>query len=211
MQTLVINTHPTPGNKEHFSQKLLDMFLEKYDGRFDRKDLEILNLYAANVPRLDANMLSMWEAQASGREMTAKELEIEAAQKQLLQQFKRNHRIVIAAPTHNFMITSAMKDYMDNILIARETFRYTQTGSEGLMNDDYKMLLLVASGSIYTNNDRYTPLEMQHYYVKEMFTNIMAFNAFDIVRAQGTATLPAAQVLDSAKEQLDRAFVSFYQ
>ena len=96
----------------------------------------------------------------------------------LLNQFKANHRIVILTPLHNFNITSRLKDYIDNIMIARETFKYTEDGSVGLMTDDYKALLLQASGGVYTNDDRYTPLEFSYYYLKEMFKEIMGFDEF---------------------------------
>lgn len=107
--------------------------------------------------------------------------------KELLKEFKEHKRVVIVLPIHNFNVSSKLKDYMDNILIARETFKYTSDGSVGLMNDNRKVLLLQSSGAIYTNNDRYTPLEFSHYYIKEMFCNIMGFNEFDIIRVQGTA------------------------
>ncbi|RNM43564.1 FMN-dependent NADH-azoreductase, partial [Staphylococcus aureus] len=32
---------------------------------------------------------------------------------------------------HNFNITSRLKDYIDNIMIARETFKYIEEGSVG--------------------------------------------------------------------------------
>lgn len=96
----------------------------------------------------------------------------------LLNQFKANHRIVILTPLHNFNITSRLKDYIDNIMIARETFKYTEDGSVGLMTDDYKALLLQASGGVYTNDDRYTPLEFSYYYLKEMFKEIMDLMSF---------------------------------
>ncbi len=35
------------------------------------------------------------------------------------------------------------------------------------MTDDYKVLLLQASGSIYTNQDRYTPLEFSRFYLEK--------------------------------------------
>ena len=114
----------------------------------------------------------------------------------LLNQFKANHRIVILTPLHNFNITSRLKDYIDNIMIARETFKYTEDGSVGLMTDDYKALLLQASGGVYTNDDRYTPLEFSYYYLKEMFKEIMGFDEFYIARAQGTSVLPEDEILD---------------
>lgn len=128
----------------------------------------------------------------------------------LLNQFKANHRIVILTPLHNFNITSRLKDYIDNIMIARETFKYTEDGSVGLMTDDYKALLLQASGGVYTNDDHYTPLEFSYYYLKEMFKEIMGFDEFYIARAQGTSVLPEDEILDAANKDLNNVFDAFY-
>ncbi|KLD61324.1 FMN-dependent NADH-azoreductase, partial [Lactiplantibacillus plantarum] len=43
---------------------------------------------------------------------------------------------MIAMPLHNFNVPARLKDYIDNILVARETFRYTENGSVGLMTDN---------------------------------------------------------------------------
>ena len=100
---------------------------------------------------------------------------------------------------------------MDNIMLARETFKYTKEGSVGLMTDNYKALLLQASGSIYTNDDRYTPLDFSYRYLKEMFENIMGFDKFYVVRAEGTAILPEEEVMQKASQNLDIAFEEFYK
>lgn len=131
---------------------------------------------------------------------------------ELMSQFKRCKRIVIVIPMHNFNIPSKLKDYIDNILIARETFKYVEDGSVGLMTDDRKLLLLQSSGSVYTNRDRYTPLEFSHFYLKAMFVEMMGFNSFDIVRAQGTATgtFTQEQILNQAYADMEIAFNKFY-
>lgn len=120
---------------------------------------------------------------------------------EIMQQFKSAKRIVVVLPLHNFNIPSKLKDYMDNILIARETFRYVKGGgSEGMMTDGRKVLVLQSSGSIYTNNDRYTPLEFSHHYLREMFCNIMGFGDYHIIRMQGVAvsSVDKEQALQSA-------------
>ncbi len=142
--------------------------------------------------------------------LTAAEEELSNTSNTLLTQFKSHHRIVIVSPLHNFNVTSRMKDYLDNILIARETFKYTETGSVGLMTEDYNVLLLQASGSIYTMDDRYTPLEFSHYYLKEMFQEIMGFNKFNIVRVQGTTILEQNVIMETATSDMTIALDDFY-
>lgn len=211
MQTLIINAHPDCENKGSFTYKLQELFLAKYKAEFPDDNPEILNLYAIDLPRIETTeLLHIWNKQRNQETLSEKEEEIEVITSGLLTQFKNKHRIVIVSPLHNFNVTSRLKDYMDNILLARQTFQYTNEGSVGLMTDNYKALYLQASGSIYTNNDRYTPLEFSYQYLKAMFEDIMGFDALYVARAQGTAILPEEEVLDSAKEDLAKVFEKFY-
>ncbi len=68
--------------------------------------------------------------------------------------------------------------------------------------------MLQSSGSVYTNQDRYTPLEFSHFYLEAMFEEIMGFDSFDIVREQGSATglFTEEQILNKAYAELDFAF-----
>lgn len=211
MQTLIINAHPDFKNDYSFSSKLQQLFLKEFSKRFPEEKPTVLNLYDQPIPRIETDqLLGIWNKQREGLELNSFEKEIYSTSANLLTQFKEHHRIVIVSPLHNFNITSRMKDYLDNILIARETFKYTEDGSVGLMTDDYNVLLLQASGSIYTLNDRYTPLEFSHYYLKEMFQEIMGFNKFDIVRAQGTAVLASEAILKTAESEMTEAVTNFY-
>ncbi|WP_251943205.1 NAD(P)H-dependent oxidoreductase [Staphylococcus sp. Marseille-Q5304] len=212
MKTLIINAHPDFNNEQSFSLKLENMFIEKYQKVFTNNKLEIINLYDIEIPQVtQQQLLNTWDKQRHKQSLTTEEQHLAQLSKKLLEQFKGAQRIVIVTPLHNFNITSKMKDYMDNIMLARETFKYTKEGSVGLMTDNYKALLLQASGSIYTNDDRYTPLDFSYRYLKEMFENIMGFDKFYVVRAEGTAILPEEEVMQKASQNLDIAFEEFYK
>ncbi|WP_394868131.1 FMN-dependent NADH-azoreductase [Staphylococcus borealis] len=211
MITLLINAHPNFNNESTYTAKLKNLFLDKYKTTFPNEEIEELNLYDINVPRIEGDqLLNVWNKQSLGESLSDDETKIADMSAFLLNQFKANHRIVILTPLHNFNITSRLKDYIDNIMIARETFKYTEDGSVGLMTDDYKALLLQASGGVYTNDDRYTPLEFSYYYLKEMFKEIMGFDEFYIARAQGTSVLPEDEILDAANKDLNNVFDAFY-
>ncbi|WP_300956079.1 MULTISPECIES: hypothetical protein [Lactobacillus] len=97
-------------------------------------------------------------------------------------------------------------------MIARETFKYVHNGSVPLLTDGRKILLLQVSGSIYTKNDRYSQLEFPRMYLQEMFTNIMGFDSFQIVRAQGTSTSYwNDQSMPKVYSDLKKQMVEFYQ
>lgn len=211
MKTLIINAHPNFNNKDSFSYKLQETFLKKYKDTFPNDTPEILNLYAIDLPRIDTTqLLNIWEKQHADETMTEDECYMAEITTNLLLQFKSYHRIIIVSPLHNFNVTSRLKDYIDNILVARQTFKYTSEGSVGLMTDNYKALYLQASGSIYTNDDWYKPLDFSYSYLRAMFEDIMAFDAFYIARAQGTAILTEETILQNAEYDLDQAFNAFY-
>ena len=211
MKTLIINTHPDFTNEEHYSIKLQKLFMEKFQERFPADQLTLLNLYDIEVPRIEkGQLMDVWQKQIAGEPLSATEQAVADQSAHLLTQFKEHHRIVIVAPLHNFNVTSRMKDYMDNIMIARETFKYTEDGSVGLMTDNYRVLLLQASGSIYTNHDRYTHLEFSHFYLQKMFEEIMGFDQFSIVRAQGTSVITPQAVWANVPADMQKAFDQFY-
>ncbi len=110
----------------------------------------------------------------------------------------KGHLIIIVYPLHNFNISSKLKDYMDNIFIAKETFKYTENGSVGLLKDGRSMLRIQGSGSIYTNNDWYTEVEYSYKYLKSIF-NFIGIEDLEIFRVQGSSIYSREELEERAK------------
>jgi len=214
MKTLIINAQPDFRNGDHYSIKLQQLFLKKFQVTFPKETVDLINLYDMEIPQLTTDqLLGIWEKQANHITLNNEEKRIFQINQDFIQQFKSHHRIVIVSPLHNFNVTSKMKDYIDNILVAHETFKYTAEGSVGLMTDNYRVMLLQASGSIYTNNDRYTPLEFSRMYLQGIFEELMGFDNFLIVRAQGLQTngIDVSKAMEQAKNDLNIEFAKFYE
>ncbi|PFC90909.1 FMN-dependent NADH-azoreductase [Bacillus anthracis] len=204
-KTLIINAHPKVDDTSSVSIKVLNHFLVSYKELITNNEpIEQINLYDDIVPMIDKTVLSAWEKQGNGQKLTDEEQKVTERMSEILQQFKSANTYVIALPLHNFNIPSKLKDYMDNIMIARETFKYTETGSVGLLKDGRRMLVIQASGGIYTNNDWYTEVEYSHKYLKAMF-NFLGIEDYQIVRAQGTAVLDPNEVLQNAYKEVEEA------
>ncbi|EEL35892.1 FMN-dependent NADH-azoreductase 1 [Bacillus cereus Rock3-28] len=187
------------------SIKVLNHFLVPYKELIPNNEpIEQINLYDDIVPMIDKTVLSAWEKQGNGQKLTDEEQKVTERMSEILQQFKSANTYVIVLPLHNFNIPSKLKDYMDNIMIARETFKYTETGSVGLLKDGRRMLVIQASGGIYTNDDWYTEVEYSHKYLKAMF-NFFGIEDYQIVRAQGTAVLDPNEVLQNAYKEVEEA------
>jgi len=214
MKTLIINAQPDFRNGDHYSVKLQQQFLKKFQSKFPSETVDVINLYNTEIPRLTTDeLLGIWEKEAAHISLTSEQERILAINQRLIKQFKEHHRIVITSPLHNFNVTSKMKDYIDNILVAHETFKYTAEGSVGLMTDNYKAMLLQASGSIYTNNDRYTPLEFSRMYLQGIFEELMGFDNFSIVRIQGlqTSGVDIKHAVQQGMSDLNVEFDKFYE
>ncbi|MGV2644208.1 FMN-dependent NADH-azoreductase, partial [Clostridium perfringens] len=139
-----------------------------------------------SIPAIDHMILELWSKQGREEPLNEEEQQITDRMSAILQQFKAARKYVIVMPMHNFNIPSKLKDYIDNILIARETFQYTQNRSEGLQPDARSLLVTQASDAIYTYHDWYTEVEYSHKYLKSMFY-FMGIIDFQIIRAQGNA------------------------
>ncbi|HDR6315095.1 MULTISPECIES: FMN-dependent NADH-azoreductase [Bacillus] len=204
-KTLIINAHPKVDDPSSVSIKVLNHFLVSYKELIPNNEtIEQINLYDDVVPMIDKTVLSAWEKQGNGQKLTDEEQKVTERMSEILQQFKSANTYVIVLPLHNFNIPSKLKDYMDNIMIARETFKYTETGSVGLLKDGRRMLVIQASGGIYTNDDWYTEVEYSHKYLKAMF-NFLGIEDYQIVRAQGTAVLDPNEVLQNAYKEVEEA------
>ncbi|MCK9861686.1 MULTISPECIES: FMN-dependent NADH-azoreductase [Paenibacillus] len=201
---LVINAHATVDSAASVSLQVGHHFIENYRKLNPNAPIEQIDLYNEEIPELDSTVLGAWGKLASGEELTDEEKRVTGRMNEILQQFKSAKKYVIIMPLHNFNIPSRLKDYMDNVMIARETFKYTENGGVGLLTDGRSLLVIQGSGGIYTNNDWYTDNEFSHKYLKSMF-NFLGIEDYRIIRAQGTNVLDKTEVLDKAKKEAEEA------
>ena len=85
-----------------------------------------------------------------------------------LAEFKAADVVVIGAPMYNFTIPSQLKAWIDRVLIAGETFRYTATGAEGLAGDK-TVIVALARGGIYGEGSAQRSVEHAERYLTAAF------------------------------------------
>jgi len=200
---LVINAHPKVESDSSVSLQVLRHFLETYRKLNPEGPVEQIDLYRDHVPCIDRVFLRAQEKIKRNERLTEEEQRLTSRMSEILRQFKSAKKYVIAMPLHNFNIPSKLKDYIDNILIAKETFAYTDKGSVGLLNDGRNVLVIQASDGIYTNQDWYAEVEYSHKFLKAMF-NFMGVD-YQIIRAQGNYFLKRAEVLEKAFQEAESA------
>ncbi|OUJ72315.1 FMN-dependent NADH-azoreductase [Hymenobacter crusticola] len=114
--------------------------------------------------------------------------------------------LVIGAPMYNFGISSTLKAWLDHIVRARVTFRYSEHGPVGLVQGK-KVYLAASSGGIYSEG----PMVGHDFVVPYLKTVLGTLGMTDVtaVRVEGTA-IPGVQdtALEKALASIDLAATS---
>jgi FMN-dependent NADH-azoreductase len=71
-----------------------------------------------------------------------------AAGQTMLDEFLAADIVVIGAPMYNFTIPSQLKAWIDRIVVAGKTFKYSDKGAEGLAGDK-RVIIAVSRGNFY--------------------------------------------------------------
>ena len=104
---------------------------------------------------------------------------------QMLEEFLAADIVVIGAPMYNFAISSQLKSWLDRILVAGQTFRYTANGPEGLAGGK-RVIVASSRGGIYSKDSPAAAMDFQEPYLRAAFAFI-GIGDVEFVRAEGVA------------------------
>ncbi|GEO69060.1 FMN-dependent NADH-azoreductase [Levilactobacillus acidifarinae] len=191
MKILLINAHPDYQNPQRTINQLTATAQATIVQQAPHAEVETLTLYdpATQIPRITAETLAATE--------------MSSAQRHLIDQWKAADLTVILMPLHNFNVVSKLKDYLDNVFIAGETFKYTADGSVGLLSNQHKVVYVQSSGSDYAHDFRYVTADIAPYYLRTIM-NLMGITTMEVIRAQGLdlANSNKPAIVEAAKHQL---------
>ncbi len=149
---------------------------------------EVVARWQARVPGLRViyrDLAAEPLAHLSGASLAQTDPEETQRNAQTLEQFLAANVIVIGAPMYNFAIPSQLKAWIDRILVAGKTFRYTPSGAEGLAGGK-RVIIAVARGGVYAAD---SPLEFAESYLRQVFA-FVGVPDVTVVRAEGLALSP---------------------
>lgn len=101
---------------------------------------------------------------------------------EILDEFLAADIVVVGAPMYNFTIPTQLKAWLDRVLIAGKTFRYTENGPEGLAGGK-RVIIASSRGGIYSEGPT-ASVDFQETYLKHVFGFIGIRDA-EFVRAEG--------------------------
>jgi FMN-dependent NADH-azoreductase len=95
-----------------------------------------------------AHLTGLHLAAAAGAEVPDQVRKEHADAQEALDEFLAAEVVVIGAPMYNFTLPSQLKAWIDRILIAGKTFRYTASGAEGLAGGK-RVIVAISRGGFY--------------------------------------------------------------
>ncbi|MBM3105103.1 FMN-dependent NADH-azoreductase [Pseudomonas sp. P66] len=128
------------------SRQLTADFVSQWQAAHPADQITLRDLAVNPVPHLDANLLGGWMKPEDQR--NADELQALARSNELTDEVLAADVLVLAAPMYNFTIPSTLKAWLDHVLRAGVTFKYTETGPQGLLTGK-KAYVLTARGGIH--------------------------------------------------------------
>jgi FMN-dependent NADH-azoreductase len=118
-----------------------------------------------------------------------------------LAELKAADHVVIATPMYNFGIPSYLKTWFDFVMRAGETFRYTETGPEGLLKGK-KATLIITSGGDYTQDLAFLDCVTPH--LKAML-GFMGIQVAQVINAPGLNMGQEEAAMSAAKAAITAA------
>ena len=183
IDTLIINAHPDPHSTASATNRMVAHLLTKLPAG----SVQTVNLAETDIQTLDKAAVEMVIATVfQGQQPNAEQAALFAQMMSVVKQVKSARRLVIAYPMYNFGIPARLKDWLDNLVVPDETFRYGENSApQGLMGE-HKVLLLQASGSVYSEGPM-AQMDFASSYLKTLLGGFLGFASVDTVYAEGTA------------------------
>lgn len=146
------------------------------------------------TPHLDSARFSALITPADQLEDAQKE--VIAFSDELIAEVMDADAILLLAPMYNFTVPTQLKSYFDHLTRANITFRYTETGAEGLI-ENKPVYILATRGGMYHD----AGLDFQIPWVKQIL-GFMGLEQVEVVLAEGLSMGDPEPILEKAQQTL---------
>lgn len=160
------------------SNKMADYFIQQWQEKNPEDAVTVRDLVNEPIPAIDGEILAAFGPSDTKTEQQQAHLDLSNT---LIEEIKAHDVIVIAAPMYNFTISSHLKHYFDFIARSGHTFKYTEQGSVGLL-ENKRAFVLTSRGGIYKD----TPADTMVPYMT-LFLNFLGIKDVEFIFAEGTA------------------------
>ncbi len=184
----ILHIDSSPRGDLSVTRKLSRYIVENLQKKYGDFEVRELDLIKNPIPHLDESHIAAFFTPAEQQSEAHKKVLVhsETALRDLLWA----DYIVIGVPMFNFGLPSGLKAWVDQIVRAGVTFKYTEHGPIGLISKDKKVFLAIATGGVYSEEPMKS-LDFTEPYLKAVLGFIGLTNVA-ICRAEGLA-IPGVQ------------------
>ncbi|HCQ9871050.1 NAD(P)H-dependent oxidoreductase [Acinetobacter baumannii] len=176
------------------TNRLIDVMLEHRKDQGLQDDITIRNLAEMNLPVLD---LEIFQALRGAKNVNQDIQQIVALSDELIAELKSADLLVIGAPMYNLNVPTQLKNWFDLVARARQTFRYTETYPQGLV-EGVKAVVVSSRGGIHVGQET----EAVTPYLKAVL-GLMGIHDVDFIYAEGLDMQAyRSKALDLASQQV---------
>ena len=158
------------------TNRLIDIMLEHRKDQGLQDDITIRNLAEMNLPVLD---LEIFQALRGAENVNQDIQQIVALSDELIAELKSANLLIIGAPMYNLNVPTQLKNWFDLVARARQTFRYTETYPQGLV-EGVKAVVVSSRGGIHVGQET----EAVTPYLKAVL-GLMGIHDVDFIYAEG--------------------------
>ncbi|KQE17124.1 NAD(P)H-dependent oxidoreductase [Acinetobacter pittii] len=158
------------------TNRLIDIMLEHRKDQGLQDDITIRNLAEMNLPVLD---LEIFQALRGAENVNQDIQQIVVLSDELIAELKSADLLIIGAPMYNLNVPTQLKNWFDLVARARQTFRYTETYPQGLV-EGVKAVVVSSRGGIHVGQET----EAVTPYLKAVL-GLMGIHDVDFVYAEG--------------------------
>jgi FMN-dependent NADH-azoreductase len=135
--------------QDSVSRQLTQQFISQWRAAHPADDITVRDLAVKLVPHLDIDLLGGW-MKPVGERSPVEQAALDRSN-ELTDELVAADVVVLAAPMYNFAIPSTLKSWFDHVLRAGVTFKYGETGPQGLLTGK-RAYVLTARGGIYAGS-----------------------------------------------------------
>ncbi|MBF9202418.1 NAD(P)H-dependent oxidoreductase [Acinetobacter pittii] len=173
---------------------LIDVMLKHRKDQGLQDDITIRNLAEMNLPVLD---LEIFQALRGAENVNQNIQQIVALSDELIAELKSADLLIIGAPMYNLNVPTQLKNWFDLVARARQTFRYTETYPQGLV-EGVKAVVVSSRGGIHVGQET----EAVTPYLKAVL-GLMGIHDVDFIYAEGLDMQAyRSNALDLASQQV---------
>jgi FMN-dependent NADH-azoreductase len=203
----ILHIDASPLGKNSISRKLTAAAIEHLKAASPHARVSYRDLIATPVAHLSGELLQVLGATPDSVPTDDATVRKDAAQtEELLSEFLAADVVVIGAPMYNFSIPSQLKAWIDRVVRAGRTFRYTETGPVGLAGAK-KVVIVSSRGGVYAGTPHEAAMDHQEAYLRTIL-NFIGITDVTYVRAEGVAIGPEKQREAIARAERDIAHLT---